>query len=353
MRGTSARTRGPRRGSRTRAGASPVARRRLGSGPAAAPRARDGAARPAYSPAPPSPAHRTRSPVPGPWSLRVPCPPAGRVPRRGKRPSAFPPAPNSSSHPGPYEAPSLAHRFIASLSLPTPVLGEATLTHAESSPHSYDAGGDRFLGRGAVEVVQVVEQVGPVVGTGLVVRDEDNGLRRADLHAQPAIAALVHLDIEARQQPVLGLPGRLDVNAAIGADPLTLETDNALVVVGLGVDRQRQQAMPPRGHVQLLQRVRDRDLGLEHRAQGRFETDDQPHHSRHDPDQPRSPAVGVGHHLGAHRSTSDSTISMLPRIAITSATFHPRIISVRAYRLENAGARIFTRYGLSAPSLTR
>src|SRR3989442_6750992 len=180
MRGTSARTRDPGQGSCTRAGPSPAARRRLGSDTAAAPRARDGATRPAYSPAPPSPAHRTRSPVPGPWSLRVPCPPAGRVPRRGKRPSAFPPAPNSSSHPGPYEAPFLPHRFIASLSLPTPkirqsefswtpVLREATLTHAESSPHSYDAGGGRVLVVVAMVVVQVPEPVGLVVGPVLLV----------------------------------------------------------------------------------------------------------------------------------------------------------------------------------------
>ena len=45
-------------------------------------------------------------------------------------------------------------------------------------------------------------------------------------------------------------------------------------------------------------------------------------------------------------------MSVLPRIAMTSATFHPFIISVSAYRLVKEGARIYTRYGVSPPSLT-
>ncbi len=58
------------------------------------------------------------------------------------------------------------------------------------------------------------------------------------------------------------------------------------------------------------------------------------------PSQTRLISVAI---VSPYRSTSESTISTLPRMAMTSATFHPFIISDSAYRLLKAGARIFTR----------
>ena len=61
---------------------------------------------------------------------------------------------------------------------------------------------------------------------------------------------------------------------------------------------------------------------------------------------------GVGSLL-AHRSISPNTMSMVPITATASAIMWPRAISSSAARCGKPGARIFRRYGLLAPSLTR
>src|SRR5207247_8027124 len=187
----SARTQDLARASCTPAAACPAAHRRPEAGTVAAP----------HGPAAVPPVQAAH-PVPGPgrWAPAVLPAGGGTARRRESGPLVSRQAPRSSTSP------------------------------------FHHAGGDGLLGRGAVEVVQIIEKVGPVVGAGFVVGHKDDGLGGTDLHAQPAIAALVHLDIEARQQPVLGFAGGLDVDAAVGADPLALEADDALVVVGLGVD---------------------------------------------------------------------------------------------------------------------
>ena len=57
--------------------------------------------------------------------------------------------------------------------------------------------------------------------------------------------------------------------------------------------------------------------------------------------------------FGNHRSISPNTISMVPMMATTSASMWPRAISSSVARCAKPGARIFSRYGLLAPSLTR
>src|SRR5262249_38585054 len=54
----------------------------------------------------------------------------------------------------------------------------------------------------------------------------------------------------------------------------------------------------------------------------------------------------------AYRSTSPKTISILPMTATTSAINEPSTIVGSAERLTKEGARMWTRYGRSAPSLT-
>src|SRR5213593_3142900 len=148
-----ARTQDPGRASYTPAAACPAAHRHPESGTVAAPHG------PAVVP-PVQAAHRV--PGPGRWAPAVLPPGGGTARRRGRGPSGSRQAPRSSTS------------------------------------HFHHTGGDRLLRRGAVEVVQVIEEVGPIVGAGLVVGHKDDGLGGTDLHAQPAIAALVHLDIEAR-----------------------------------------------------------------------------------------------------------------------------------------------------------
>src|SRR6266404_825930 len=56
---------------------------------------------------------------------------------------------------------------------------------------------------------------------------------------------------------------------------------------------------------------------------------------------------------GLHqRSTSPSTMSIVPIIATTSATRCPRTMRSNACKLMNDGGRIRTRYGCTVPSLT-
>ena len=56
--------------------------------------------------------------------------------------------------------------------------------------------------------------------------------------------------------------------------------------------------------------------------------------------------------VAAHRSISPNTMSHVPITATTSASMWPRTISSSAARCGKPGARIFSRYGLLAPSLT-
>src|SRR6266478_4094092 len=53
-----------------------------------------------------------------------------------------------------------------------------------------------------------------------------------------------------------------------------------------------------------------------------------------------------------YRSTSPSTISIVPMIATTSATRCPRTMRSNACKLMNEGGRMCTRYGMTVPSLT-
>src|SRR5450432_439060 len=53
-----------------------------------------------------------------------------------------------------------------------------------------------------------------------------------------------------------------------------------------------------------------------------------------------------------HRSISPNTMSMVPMMATASAIMWPRASSSSAARCGKPGARIFSRYGLFAPSLT-
>jgi hypothetical protein len=53
-----------------------------------------------------------------------------------------------------------------------------------------------------------------------------------------------------------------------------------------------------------------------------------------------------------HRSISPKTMSIVPMIATASAIMCPRASSSSAARCGKPGARIFSRYGLLAPSLT-
>ena len=64
-------------------------------------------------------------------------------------------------------------------------------------------------------------------------------------------------------------------------------------------------------------------------------------------------ARGVAKNVAAHRSISPNTMSMVPITATASAIMWPRVISSSAERCTKPGARIFMRYGLLAPSLTR
>src|SRR5438128_10851087 len=53
-----------------------------------------------------------------------------------------------------------------------------------------------------------------------------------------------------------------------------------------------------------------------------------------------------------YRSTSPSTISIVPMIATTSATRCPRTMRSNACKLMKEGGRMCTRYGMTVPSLT-
>src|SRR5450432_1345906 len=59
-----------------------------------------------------------------------------------------------------------------------------------------------------------------------------------------------------------------------------------------------------------------------------------------------------GRHVRIHRSISPNTMSMVPMMATASAIMWPRASSSSAARCGKPGARIFSRYGLFAPSLT-
>src|SRR4029077_820925 len=59
-----------------------------------------------------------------------------------------------------------------------------------------------------------------------------------------------------------------------------------------------------------------------------------------------------GARQGAHRSTSPSTVSAVPMIAIMSATMWLSAMRSSACRLTNEADRNFTRLGLCVPSLT-
>src|SRR5204863_4419825 len=68
---------------------------------------------------------------------------------------------------------------------------------------------------------------------------------------------------------------------------------------------------------------------------------------------PRRHGHSLEYACANHRSTSPITISMLPRITITSATVCPRHMSSRIVRLMKLGGRTRYRYGLGLPSLIR
>jgi hypothetical protein len=90
-----------------------------------------------------------------------------------------------------------------------------------------------------MEVIEIVVQVRSVERAGLVVGDKHNCFGRTDIHAETAVTTQVHFDVKPSQDPIFCFARCFDVDASIRTDPLTLEADDALVVVRLRIDRQR------------------------------------------------------------------------------------------------------------------
>src|SRR5262249_50259753 len=138
-----------------------------------------------------------------------------------------------------------------------PAAAGAGSARASSPCAADDAAGDRLLRRRPVQVVEIVEQPAAVVRRGLVVGGKHDRLGGTAFRAGAAVTALVHLDIEAGEHGVRPLAFRFDVDAAVGADPLALETDDAAVLAGLRIDGQREQPVKPMRDVETLERVLD------------------------------------------------------------------------------------------------
>src|SRR5690606_19960521 len=155
--------------------------------------------------------------------------------------------------------------------------------------------------------------------------------------AQPAGDAVAHVDLVA--------PDRLKIEEAVERRHLLDRDRRHLEVLGHGLHELRRE---PAAVLALHDRERceqRRALAVRRKL--------------------RDPAVDLGARTGGEalgrlrfglrthqRSISPNTMSCVPMIATRSAIMWPRAISSSAARCANPGARIFTRYGLFAPSDT-